>query len=332
MSLSWLNLKGPCFTLVNTTCYHPLYTLKGNLGLFDQRLALKWVKENIAAFGGNPNSITIFGESAGGASVSAHTISKGSWPYFHRAILQSGSMLMPWAVMMDSQIKDGMKWFLGKVNCSDDKNLLTCLRNVTADTMREVLTSTEAGNIWMVPAVDEEFFSDHPQQLLEKGEVKNDDVILGITRDENFVSFVELLKQKNGSVYGQHFEKLLKTLLNNSSKKIYKKARDLYKQECVSDSYIEALKPLVALGSDTFFICATRDEVKIRAQFLNTTNVYLYQYSHTPLVPYITWLYPYGTFEFAAHALDLVVRILPILIILEKSRNYSIVLRSQNTL
>ena len=320
MSLSWLNLKGPCFTLVNT-CYHLLSIFKGNLGLFDQRLALKWVKENIAAFGGNPNSITIFGESAGGASVSAHTISKGSWPYFHRAILQSGSMLMSWAIMTDSQIKDSLKWFLGKVNCSDDKNLLTCLRNVTADTMREVLTSTEAGNILMVPAVDGEFFSDHPQQLLEKGEVKNDDVILGITRDENFLVYVELLKQKNGSVYAQHFEKLLKTVLKNSSKKIYEKARELYNQECASDSYIEALKPLVALGSDTTFICPTRNEAKKRAQLLKTTNVYLYQYSHTPLVPYLASVYPYGTFDFAGHALDIVVRILHILIILEKSRN-----------
>ena len=217
---------------------------------------------------------------------------------------------MPWAVMTDSQIKDGLKWFLGKVNCSDDENLLSCLRNVTADKMRKVLTSKEVWNIWMGPAVDGEFFSHHPRQLLEKGEVKNDDVILGITRDESFLSKNELIQQKNGSVYAHHFEELLKTVFKNSSKRIYEKARELYKQECASDSYIEALKPLVALESDTFFICPTRHEAKIRAQLLNTTNVYLYQYSHTPLVLYIAMLYPYGTFDFAAHGLDVVVRIL----------------------
>ena len=60
---------------------------------------MKWVKENIAAFGGNPKTITLFGLSAGAASVSAHTLSKGSWPYFDRVILQSGNMLNPWTLL-----------------------------------------------------------------------------------------------------------------------------------------------------------------------------------------------------------------------------------------
>ena len=75
------------------------YNIAGNFGLFDQRLALKWVKENIAAFGGNPETITLFGLSAGAASVSAHTLSEESWPYFDRVILQSGNMLNAWAVL-----------------------------------------------------------------------------------------------------------------------------------------------------------------------------------------------------------------------------------------
>jgi carboxylesterase type B len=62
---------------------------------------MKWVKENIAAFGGDPKTITLFGLSAGSASVSAHTLSEGSWPYFDRAILQSGNMLNSWAVLSE---------------------------------------------------------------------------------------------------------------------------------------------------------------------------------------------------------------------------------------
>ena len=59
-------------------------------GLWDQLGGFKWIKRNIAAFGGNPDSVTIFGESAGGWSISYHLASPQSKPYFNAAIVQSG--------------------------------------------------------------------------------------------------------------------------------------------------------------------------------------------------------------------------------------------------
>jgi carboxylesterase type B len=67
--------------------------IPGNAGLKDQTFALKWIKRNIQNFGGDPNNITIFGESAGGASVHFHTISNLSKGLFNRAIPMSGTAL-----------------------------------------------------------------------------------------------------------------------------------------------------------------------------------------------------------------------------------------------
>lgn len=75
------------------------FGIPGNAALKDQSLAIQWVRSNIAAFGGDPNSITVFGESAGGASVHFHLISDFSRGLFHRAIIQSGSVLAPWATV-----------------------------------------------------------------------------------------------------------------------------------------------------------------------------------------------------------------------------------------
>ena len=78
---------------------HPLLTAEnggkgsGNYGLFDQLAALKWVKKNIAAFGGNPDNVTVFGQSAGGGSVQALISSPLTKDYIQRAIIQSGGGL-----------------------------------------------------------------------------------------------------------------------------------------------------------------------------------------------------------------------------------------------
>lgn len=57
-------------------------------------------------FGGDPNSITIFGQSAGGVSVSFHTLLPQSWPYFNRAIIQSGTALDPWVINSPDRMRN----------------------------------------------------------------------------------------------------------------------------------------------------------------------------------------------------------------------------------
>ena len=68
---------------------------RGNWGYLDQVAALRWVQQNIAHFGGNRDRVTIFGESAGGTSVSSHVVSPMSQGLFHGAIMESGVALLP---------------------------------------------------------------------------------------------------------------------------------------------------------------------------------------------------------------------------------------------
>lgn len=73
------------------------FNVPGNAGLKDQRMALLWVRDNIAEFGGDPSNVTLFGQSSGAVSAHYHLLSSQSKGLFHRAILQSGSAFCPWA-------------------------------------------------------------------------------------------------------------------------------------------------------------------------------------------------------------------------------------------
>lgn len=76
-----------------------------------------WVQQNIAKFGGNPDNVTLFGESAGAASVHIHALSASSRKYFHKAICQSGNAVMEW--VMQSQAEEKSKQLAKRLGCSD---------------------------------------------------------------------------------------------------------------------------------------------------------------------------------------------------------------------
>ncbi|RVE46858.1 hypothetical protein evm_008503 [Chilo suppressalis] len=102
----------------------------GNNGLKDQQEALRFIQKTIESFGGNKSSVTIFGESAGGASAHYHMLSKTSAGLYHRAISESGTAMVPWAEQAPGEAERNA-YLLGEfVGCqSDDSNsLIECLR------------------------------------------------------------------------------------------------------------------------------------------------------------------------------------------------------------
>ncbi|XP_007567879.1 acetylcholinesterase [Poecilia formosa] len=162
----------------------------GNVGLLDQRLALKWVQENIHSFGGNPKQVTIFGESAGGASVGFHLLSPDSRPFFTRAILQSGVPNCPWASVSPAEARRRATLLAKLVNCNggNDTELVDCLRNKTPQELIDqewlVLPWSALFRFSFVPVVDGDFLPDTPEAMINSGNFKDTQILLGVNQDE----------------------------------------------------------------------------------------------------------------------------------------------------
>ncbi|XP_061815369.1 acetylcholinesterase isoform X1 [Nerophis lumbriciformis] len=162
----------------------------GNVGLLDQRMALQWVQDNIHFFGGNPKQVTIFGESAGGASVGFHLLSPDSRPLFTRAILQSGVPNTPWATVSPAEARRRGTLLAKLVGCNggNDTELVDCLRTKTAqeliDQEFQVLPWSSIFRFSFVPVVDGDIVPDTPEAMLNSGNFKDTQVLLGVNQDE----------------------------------------------------------------------------------------------------------------------------------------------------
>ncbi|XP_063147408.1 cholinesterase-like [Candoia aspera] len=170
----------------------------GNMGLWDQQLALKWVKENAAAFGGDPSRVTIFGQSAGGSSVNFHLLSPKSQDLFAQAVIQSGTANAIWAWKTPEKAKQISLEFGHLLGCSEDHNtsMVSCLqtKNASEFIQRETSMYQEDGfllNFPFTPTTDGDFLLGDPQNLMEEGQIQIKPVLIGRTPDEA-TSFVLL--------------------------------------------------------------------------------------------------------------------------------------------
>ncbi|KAL3266949.1 hypothetical protein HHI36_011099 [Cryptolaemus montrouzieri] len=192
--------------------------IPGNFGLKDQQFALKWVKNNIRVFGGDPEKVTIFGNSAGAASVGLHILNKESAGLFRAGIMSSGTPLNSWCLQRHPRKVAYLTAHL--VNDSKILNssneLLQFLRSVPARMIRKASLDVMAvdpfeldmnlNGFYYTPVNDVStksgFLKDPTYELLENGDFSRVPLMMGITSEEYLTDKMENLKKLMKIVFG----------------------------------------------------------------------------------------------------------------------------------
>ncbi|XP_072397540.1 juvenile hormone esterase-like [Diabrotica undecimpunctata] len=174
----------------------------GNAGLKDQVLALKWIQRNIKNFNGDCNNVTIFGESAGAASVEYLLLSPSTKGLFHKAIVQSGSTLNPWA-LTNFPLTEFAK-FHGKASMTE-KELLKSLRDAPVQEVYDqqqsfVKSKKLLADLGLISPVIERpnptaFLTEKPIDIIRSGKYNDVPVIIGYNNSEGlFLDIMAKLK------------------------------------------------------------------------------------------------------------------------------------------
>nr|XP_056718218.1 fatty acyl-CoA hydrolase precursor, medium chain-like [Euleptes europaea] len=249
----------------------------GNWGLLDQTEALRWVQKNIRSFGGDPQSVTIFGESSGGYSVGAHMLSPLSQGLFHRAVSQSGVVLFP---DMTFQAEAPAKEIANVSGCgTNSAELVCCLRNKTEQElipMMKEVTST-------YPVVDGKFFPKAPKELLAAKEFNLVPYLLGVNNHEygwlifqilNFPNISNGISRENATTGFQLVATMLGLSPESTQKVLDKYLGDTEDRIKIRDRFQDMM-------GDAIFVVPAVEMARIYRDF--GAPVYFYEFQHQPI-------------------------------------------------
>lgn len=175
----------------------------GNAGLKDQLLAMKFVKSNIRNFGGDPDNITLFGQSAGGASISWHCVSETSKGLFNRAIIMSGCVMNSWSLTPHKDWANRLARKLGYEGSEDESEILEFLQiadpAMIVEHQKSVLNRDEMGKVAFPfgPHVEHyetenTLITSQPIDAIRTAWSNDIDILIGGTSDEGLMYLDDL--------------------------------------------------------------------------------------------------------------------------------------------
>jgi para-nitrobenzyl esterase len=273
---------------------HPALTAEspdhasGNFGLMDQQEALRWVRRNIVLFGGDPNRVTIFGESAGGLSVHVQLASPTAAGLFQRAIVESGAyqLAQPGLATVEAAGTE----FATRAGCTDQT--AACLRALTAE---QVLAAAPTGLTAATPVLDGKVLTQSVGTAFASGQFNRVPIMEGANHDEwrLFVAITELTT--GAPLTAADYPAAIQATLGIPAAVV-----PLFTAQYPLTSFASPSLALSALGTDAIFDCNARFVDQKVSQFVPT---FAYEFSDPnapePFLPPVS--FSYG----AAHASEI---------------------------